>query len=127
MLDSPITLLLLGISAASAIASYAAHRRKRQSQQLSAPALSNLSDADLLAALASLQPSDTNAAAIAQHRAAHPARHSISVAHPASEIRDAHYPVSATWVEHDVEVRRRITLLVIEELKRRGPPPAPFK
>jgi hypothetical protein len=120
MLDSPITLLLLGISAASAIASYAAHRRRKQ-RQAALPTLSILTDADLMAALAALSapgPDGTNTPVIAQQHAAPPARHSISVTHPASEMREA---------DHDSEVRRRITLLVIEELERRGLPPPAFR
>lgn len=119
MFDSPITLLLLGISAASALASYAAARRRRA--RSAQPALSALSDADLLATLASLEPRATNAQTTAQLRAAHPVRHSIFEMHAASRTREPDYPESVSLaIEHDHEVRRRLTLLVVEEIERRN-------
>lgn len=120
MFDSPITLLLLGISAASAIASYTAHRRRRRTRP-APPALATLSDADLLAALASLEPPGTNAQTTSQLRAARVAAHSISVTHPASSMREPEHPMSVTsTIEQSHEVRRRMTLLIIEEIERRN-------
>jgi hypothetical protein len=109
MLDSPITLLLIGISAASAIASLAARRRRRQSPP-APPALSTLSDRDLLAALAALQAEGRSAP------------YPPSAIPTASEIRDQNHSASVTWATADPDVHRRITLLVIEEIARRGLP-----
>jgi hypothetical protein len=108
MLDSPITLLLIGISAASAIASLAARRRRRQSPP--APlTLSTLSDRDLLAALAALQTDGR------------PAPYPASAIPTGSEIRDQNHSASVTWATGaDPDVHRRVTLLVIEEIARRG-------
>lgn len=123
MLDSPITLLLLGISAASALASYAAARRRRA--RSAPPALATLGDKDLAAVLATLQSND--APDTAQLPAQQTDRHSVSGTHSTTAIRDARYPQPVRWSEHDPEVRRRITLLVIEEIERRGLPLAPFR
>jgi hypothetical protein len=96
MLDSPITLLLLGISAASAIASYSAARRRRRSraQPSALPALSHLSDEDLLAALAALQPGTDHrgintSAEFAPHRhTERAASQPVSAMRSASKIRE---------------------------------------
>lgn len=116
MLDSPITLLLLGISAASAIASYTAHRR-RSRQAL--PDLSTLSEAELLAALAALETQGNDARSTAQTHASQVATHSISAMHAASRIREAGHPKSVSLIEQDHDVRRRITFLIVEEIERR--------
>jgi hypothetical protein len=118
MLDSPITLILLGISAASALASYTAARRRRA--RSAPPALSALSDADLLAALAALQPRATSMSGTTQRSAAHTPQHSISATHSVPGIREAGHPESVSLaIEQDHEVRRRLTLLVVEEIERR--------
>lgn len=122
MFDSPITLLLLGISAASAIASYTAHRRRKR---LDASALTNLTDADLLAALTALQSTTTPGGA--QRHTEHGAQHSASVMHSHPEMRDLLHPESVSPLGRDTEVRRRITLLVIEEIERRSLAPASFR
>jgi hypothetical protein len=119
MFDSPITLLLLGISAASAIATFTAARRRRRTRP-APPALATLSDGDLLAALASLDPQATNAQTTAQRRATHTTHHSISVTHPAPEMREPNHPASVSSViDQNHEVRRRLTLFIIEEIERR--------
>jgi hypothetical protein len=126
MLDSPLTLLLLGLSAAGAIASYTAARRRRhhQPQPAPPPALSHLTNDDLLAALATLQlgdPRTTNTQIAAQQRASRATHPSKSAMRSPPEIRDADNLESASWSNaRDVELRRRITLLIIDEIERRG-------
>lgn len=122
MLDSPLTLILLGISAMSAVASYTAVRRRRRS---TLPALSALSDADLLATLAALR--SNNSSGTAQQGAERTITHSISVMHAASGMRESGHPNSASSAsEEEVELRRNITLLVIEEIERRRGRPRPY-
>jgi hypothetical protein len=118
MLDSPLTLILLGISAASAIASFTAARRRRT--RSTPPALSTLTDADLLAALAALEPHATSASSTAQPRASRQATDVISAMHAASRMREVDHPKSVSGaIEQGHDVRRRLTLLIIEEIERR--------
>lgn len=119
-----IPLILLAITAAGGVASFTANRRRSRQAPLD---LSTLSQADLLAVLASLDPHSTNAQRIAQPPAQQANGHSVSVIHSAPGMRDAHFPEPVIRPGHDSEVRRRITLLVIEEIERRGLPLAPFR
>jgi hypothetical protein len=122
MLDSPFVLLLLGISAAGAIASYSTARRRRRSS--ASPTLSSLSDQDLVTLFAALRtdvdPAATSVSIIAQQLASQSVEHPISGTRTASRMREADHLKSVSWViERDREVRRRITVLVIEEIDRR--------
>ena len=110
MLDSPLTLVLLGISAASAIASLIARPRSR-------PPLANSTDEDLLVALGYLEA--TNTEMTTQPRAPHDRAGPELVSHPTFEMRDAIRPKSVRSSAQTNEQRRRITLLIIEELQRR--------
>lgn len=121
MFDSPIALILLSISAISAVASYTAVRRCRRS---TLPTLSALNDADLLATLAALQAN--NISGTAQQAAERTTTHSISVMHAASRMRESGHSKSASLaLEKEVELRRSITLLAIEEIERRRGRPRP--
>jgi hypothetical protein len=115
MLDSPIALILL---AASVFASYKAARRWRA--RSAPPALSTLSDVDLLTALAALEQQATNASSAAQPRASRQATDLISAMHAASRMREVDHPKSVSGaIEQGHAVRRRLTLLIIEEIERR--------
>ena len=123
MLDSPIALVLLGISAASAIASYTMGRRKRRQIPLASAPLTTLTDEALLAALAALQlepdPPANNASIATQRRDPHAVQHPISATHSASRMREPNHSKSATGRTEDPELHRRITLLIVEEIARR--------
>lgn len=122
MLDSPFLLLFIGISAAGAIASYTARRRRRSS---ASPPLSSLSDQDLATLLAALRtddPTATGASITAQRLASQISEHPVSGRRTATRMREADNLQSVRWaIEQDHEVRRRITVLVIEEIERRHP------
>ncbi len=97
MLDSPLTILLFGISAASGIASLMARRRAQ-------PTLASLSDEDLIAALANLHP--TNPEITARRHAPHAGTGPAFGSHSDSEICEVVHPKCVSSVsEHDEEWR----------------------
>lgn len=111
MVDSPLTIVLLGISAASAIASLIARRRSRPTP------LGPFSDEDLFAALVKL--TTTNSNITPQPHAPVDCTTPAFVSHPLAEMREVVHSESVRSQPRSEDELRRSRLLIIEEIERR--------